>query len=303
MHATVCIPTRDRGESIIQTLRSIAASTYQDFDVVVVDQSANDATEDAVRQFMRDNCRVRYVRSQTTGASSARNVAVRHATGPIVAFTDDDCEVALAWLELIVKSFGEEPTVGQICGAVLCGPHDPQKGFIPDYAISTVRRISSPWLKWRAGGILANMAFRLEVLHAVGPFDEVLSPGSPLFNYEDGDMTYRVLKAGYTVLNLPQAYVVHHGFRTWQQGQILMRRVGVAIGAGCMKHVRLVDPAILPTFIYEWARCISWKRVLRLQPHTGIARFACYGAGLVMSFHYGVDRKWRVYRKPGEAPQ
>src|SRR5262249_45518976 len=158
-----------------------------------------------------------------------------------VAFTDDDCEVAPLWLELFVKYFGAHPEVGQICGAVIPAPHDPSQGFIPDYPIQTPRCISSPWRKWRAGGILANMAFRLDVLRAVGPFDEVLSPGSPLYNYEDGDMTYRVLKAGYTVLNLPDAYVVHHGFRNWQQGQVLMRRVGVAIGAACMKHVRLRD--------------------------------------------------------------
>jgi glycosyltransferase involved in cell wall biosynthesis len=300
MHVTVCIPTRDRGESITQTLHSIAQSNYTDFDVVIVDQSLHDTTEQAVRNFIGDDRRFTYVRSRSTGASSARNVAVRHARGPLVAFTDDDCEVAAVWLDRLVTYFREHPDVGQICGAVRTGPHDPRLGFIPDYPISSPKLISSPWRKWRAGGILANMAFRLDVLHAVGPFDEVLSPGSPLFNYEDGDMTYRVLKAGYSVLNVPDAYVVHYGFRNWQQGQVLMRRVGVAIGAACMKHVRLRDPAILPTFVYEWARCISWRRLLLLRPHTGVARFLAYGLGLVLSFRYGVDPKWRIYRQSTE---
>jgi glycosyltransferase involved in cell wall biosynthesis len=300
MHVTVCICTRDRGGSITSTLRSIAESSFEDFDVVIVDQSSDDVTEQAVRRTVESDTRFTYLRSSTRGLSTARNVALRNAQGTIIAFTDDDCEVSKTWLELFDIYFRDYPDVGQICGAVLSGPHDSRLGFIPDYPISALRRISSPWQKWRAGGILANMAFRAEVLRAVGPFDEVLSSGSPLYSYEDGDMTYRVLKAGYTVLDAPDAYVIHHGFRTWKEGQVLMRRVGVAIGAGCMKHVRLRDPAILPTVLYEWGRCISWKRLLLLRRHSGVARFLAYGLGLGMSFRYVIDPTWRIYQLPGD---
>lgn len=296
MHITVCIPTRGRGESIARTLRSIADSSFDDFDVVIVDQNSDDVTELAVRRAIEGDARFQYIRSVTRGASSARNVAVRNARGPIIAFTDDDCEVSKTWLELFDTYFREHPEVGQICGAVFPGPHDSRLGFVPDFPISVQKTISSPWRKWRAGGISANMAFRAEVLRAVGPFDEVLSPGSPLYNYEDGDMTYRVLKAGYTVLNAPDASVVHYGFRSWNEGQLLMRRVGVAIGAGCMKYIRLRDPAILPTVVYEWGRCISWKRLLLLRGHTGVARFFAFGVGLVMSFRFAVDPQRRIYQ-------
>ena len=301
MHVTVCICTRDRGASIAGTLRSIADSTFSDFDVIIVDQSTDDLTEQAVQRTVTGDPRFTYLRSSTRGLSSARNVAVPMARGAIIAFTDDDCEVPGTWLELFEAYFREYSEVGQICGAVLPGPHDPHLGYIPDYPITTRRLISSPYCKWRAGGILANMAFRADVLHAVGPFDEVLSAGSPLYSYEDGDMTYRVLKAGYTILNAPDIYVVHHGFRTWKEGQLLMRRVGVAIGAGCMKYLRLRDPAILPTMVYEWGRCISWKRLLLLRRHTGVARFLAFGLGLVMSFRYAVDPKWRIYQQRADA--
>lgn len=295
MHVTVCICTRDRGESISRTLRSVLASAYRDFDIVVVDQSASDDTQHVVQRDARRYSHVTYMHTRTVGLSAARNVAVEHAKGPLVAFTDDDCEVPPEWLGRLLEYFAHFPDAGQILGEVRPGDHDNNLGFVPDYPIRKFKRISSPWMKWHEGGIGANMAFRLDTLRAVGPFDEMLSAGAPLFTCEDGDMTYRVLKAGYSVLNVPDAYVIHHGFRSWNQGRALMRRTGIGVGAAYMKHLRLGDVAILPTLVYEWIHCISWPRLLLLRPRSGLARFAGYAAGMILSFRYRIDSRWRVY--------
>lgn len=298
MHVSICICTRNRGKSIAGTLRSIRRSHHQDFDVVIVDQSTDDYTEQAVRSAMGSDPRFTYIRSCAVGVSRARNVCVDHARGPIVAFTDDDCEVPPEWVGLLVATFGQHADVGQICGAVVPGPYDPTRGFIPDHRIVSQRKIISPWQKWREGGIGANMAFRLDVLRAVGPFDEVLGPGGDFHACEDGDMTYRVLKAGYALLESPDAYVVHHGFRTWEQGRPMMRRVGLGVAAAYMKHLRLGDLAILPTLLVEWARCVSWRRLVLLQPHSGLRRFLGYAQGMAASFRYRVDARTRVYKLP-----
>ena len=300
MHVTVCIGTRNRGESVVRTLRSVVSSHYKDFDVIVVDQSEADDTYWAVRRATADDSRFMYIRSHFMGASASRNTAVQHAQGPLIAFTDDDCEVSPEWLGRIVSYFRDHDHAGQICGPVQCGPHDPSLGFIPAYPVPCLKQISSPWLKWREGGIGANMAFRLDVLRAVGPFDPALGPGTPLFSCEDGDMTYRVLKAGFAVLNVPDAYVVHHGFRTWGEGQRLMRGVGIGVAAAYMKHLRLRDTAILPTFLLEWMRCISWRRLLLLRRRSGVSRFLAYIQGVVLSFRYSIDRHAFVYI-PNEA--
>jgi GT2 family glycosyltransferase len=153
-------------------------------------------------------------------------------------------------------------------------------------------------MKWREGGIGANMSFRLDVLRMVGAFDEVLGAGGPLYTCEDGDMTYRVLRAGYCVLQLPEAYVIHHGKRDWKEGQVMMYRVGVGVAAAYMKHLRLLDLAAVPLLLIEWARCISWKRLFLLQRHVGLRRFLGYARGLGISFRYDVDRQSRTYRLP-----
>jgi hypothetical protein len=213
----------------------------------------------------------------------------------LLAFTDDDCEPLLDWLPLLVCHFAEHPEVGQICGAVSAAPHDTQAGFIPTFKAPQMRLTRSRWLKFRAGGILANMAFRKEVFETVGPFDEVLGAGGPLFSCVDGDMTYRVLRAGYGVLTVADATVVHSGFRAWAEGEPFMRRVGLGIGATFFKHLRLGDLAVLPTLVYEIARCISWRRLLLLKPHTGLARLLWTLRGFGAGFGYRLNRQTRSY--------
>jgi glycosyltransferase involved in cell wall biosynthesis len=298
MHITVCIPTRNRGTAILATLTSLASSHFRDFDVVVVDQSDDDATEEALCLRTHDAVDVAYLRSPTCGASRARNIALDLARGPIVAFTDDDCEVLPDWMDVLAANFAAHTEVVQVCGAVIAGDHDSTTGFIPVYSVSARRKITGAVRKWQEGGIGANMAFRRDALLSIGPFDEVLGAGGDLFACEDGDMTYRVLKAGYDVLELPEAVVIHRGFRTWAEGSGLLQRTGIGVGAAYMKHLRLGDLSIIPTLFVEWAKCISWGRLLLFRKRSGLRRFIGYWNGMLLSFRYGIDAQKRLYVLP-----
>ncbi|HEX8036114.1 MAG TPA: glycosyltransferase family A protein [Ktedonobacterales bacterium] len=298
MHVTVCICTRNRTKSLIRALASVAASECRAFDLLIVDQGSTDETEQSIRDLratLPQFPRLMYIRSATAGASAAHNIAVSHATGDIIAFTDDDCEVLPQWLGHIVSYVETHPDVSQVCGAVLAGPYDPTRGFIPTYDARHERQVASPWLKWREGGIGANMAFRLDALRSVGPFDEMLGTGAPLHACLDGDMTYRMLKAGYTVATVPEICVIHHGFRTWDDGRVLMRNCGIGVAAAYTKHLRLGDVAVLPVLLLEWWRCISWRRLLLLRRHSGLRRSFAFMQGIALSFRYTIDRDSSTY--------
>lgn len=295
MHVTVCVCTRNRGTSVVGTLHSILASTYDDYDIVVVDQSDGDETEHAVRRVDIGAKQCLYLRSDTRGSSAGHNVAITHATGPLLAFTDDDCAVSPGWLTALVDFFRRYPDAGLIFGQVDPAPYDPHAGFIPTCEVPRLRRVSSPWMKWREHGIGANMALRAAVLAAVGPFDEILGSGGRLYANLDGDMAYRVLRAGYSVLDIPDAHVTHYGFRPWVQGGPMMRRVGIGVGAAYMKHLLLGDLAVLPTLLIEWLRCIRWPRLLLLRPRSGLGRFLGYTRGMCLSLTYPKDRSTRTF--------
>lgn len=295
-HLTVCVPTRDRGDRIGPTLISLKALQHEDFDVVVVDQSSDDGTAATFATLVADDARFRYLASPTTGSSTARNVAASCATGSLIAFTDDDCVVPPDWLTSLQLIFAKHPQAGLVCAAVHKGEHDPTQGYVPIFYPPRFEVIRSPWVKWRARGIGANLAMRADALRDVGPFDEVLGAGGPLHSCEDGDIVYRFLKAGYGVVNAPEPAVIHQGFRNWSQAGVIWRRALFACGADCMKHLRLGDPAIIPTLLYIWfGRTAKWGDVLRLRRQSGVALFLEFARGLLSGLRQPLDRRTRTF--------
>lgn len=295
LHITVCIATRGRGNRILATLAYLARSSHKRFDVVVVDQSNGDATQLAILGATDLRLDLTYVQSRTRGAAAARNVAARRAQGEIVAFIDDDCEPECEWLSSIADHFSDDPTIAQINGEVRAAPHPNATGFVPAYYIRSSRRIQSPWLKWRDRGLSANMAVRASALASVGYFDEALGPGGPLKMGEDFDLTYRILKAGFAVLLAPDVAVFHRGFRMWSEARRLLRDASFGIGAAYGKHLRLGDIAIMPTVVLETFRCISWRRLIRLQRYSGIGRLISFFNGMLAGLRFKVDRAKATY--------
>jgi hypothetical protein len=110
-----------------------------------------------------------------------------------------------------------------------------------------------------------------------------------------------MLKAGYVVAYIPEAYVIHHGFRTWAEARVQTKDAGFGMGAAYMKHLRLGDLAIVPTLVISWVCCISWKRLLLLRGRTGVAFFLAYARGMLASFPYQIDRRTRTYLPSGRA--
>src|SRR5262249_51526058 len=130
---TVVVPTRDRGARIVTTLRTLLWSDYrQKFDVCVVDQSEDDATEIAVKQWS-DEATVRYTRTATRGLSAALNVGIERSPSELIAITGDDCEVGVEWLSMLTAMFSVHRQIAIVFGNVMSGGHDPALGFVPGY--------------------------------------------------------------------------------------------------------------------------------------------------------------------------
>lgn len=88
---SVVIPTYNRRDSITNCLRSVLNQSYQNLEVIVVDDGSTDGTEEIFRDF--PDSRVIYHRYESNqGANHARNVGIRMASGNIIAFQDSDDE-------------------------------------------------------------------------------------------------------------------------------------------------------------------------------------------------------------------
>ena len=105
---SVVIPTYNRAHLVGRAIQSVLNQTYQDFEIIVVDDASTDNTEEVVKSF--NDPRIRYVRhDQNRGGSAARNTGIKTALGEYIAFQDSDDEWLPEKLEKQMRVFENVP--------------------------------------------------------------------------------------------------------------------------------------------------------------------------------------------------
>ncbi len=84
---SICIPTYNRKNYLRETLGSVFAQTYKDYEVVIVDDGSTDSTAQMIKQ---SDYPVRYFRQQNQGVAQARNKLIELAEGKYITFIDSD---------------------------------------------------------------------------------------------------------------------------------------------------------------------------------------------------------------------
>jgi GT2 family glycosyltransferase len=238
--ATVVVCTRNRGDKIVATVVSVLEGKRNDVDFVIIDQSDNDETNDALAAFIADG-RVRYIRSHETGVSRSRTLSLHEAHTEFVLNTDDDCIVDPDWVGANIRELVANPNAAIVFGDVIA-PFDADGGYAPESVATSDFVVHSIW-GWKPTdgvnvGIGASMAMRRSMLLALGGFDFELGPGSALRNAEDTDMTLRALLAGHDIVRTRQAKVDHYGHRTHEEFRSLTRGAMLGLGATAGKLMR-----------------------------------------------------------------
>jgi len=118
---SVIMPTYGVGDYIGDALGCLQMQTYDNFEVIIVDDCSPDSSGDIARGYMERDDRFYYVKHETNqGVSAARNTGIEHATGDYILFLDPDdlyernllrvCAAALERnpVDLLVFSFTED---------------------------------------------------------------------------------------------------------------------------------------------------------------------------------------------------
>ena len=88
---SVIIPTHNRAETVRAAITSVLSQSFQDFEIIVVDDASVDHTASVVQGF--DDPRIRYLRNAANkGEGGSRNKGLLNAQGDFIAFLDDDDE-------------------------------------------------------------------------------------------------------------------------------------------------------------------------------------------------------------------
>jgi glycosyltransferase involved in cell wall biosynthesis len=212
IHVSVVISTRNRAKSLAATIVSLSAQVVPPslaFEVIVVDNNSSDETRAVVESFKRQGLlQLQYVFEPREGVSFGRNAGIAAAQAEIIAFTDDDNDVASDWIATLKAELDGRPDVAAVGGPIL--PRWP--GSVPSWLN---RRHWSPVAIVDYGGgpfetsaqhpvcfLTANLAVRRHVFTEIGDF----SPAFP--RCQDHEFQIRMWRHGLRALYAP-TLVVH----------------------------------------------------------------------------------------------
>jgi len=108
---SVVIPVYNGERFLRESLESVVAQTFQDYEIVCVDDGSTDGSCALLKQY---GARVRVIQQANAGQSAARNVGVRQATGGFVAFLDQDDRWYPSKLAQQVTVLSAEPDVAMV---------------------------------------------------------------------------------------------------------------------------------------------------------------------------------------------
>ena len=245
---SVCIPTHNRAGLLRQTLESLAVvkpCPDTTWEIIVV---ANCCTDDTLRVVdalkSQIPAKVLMLEEAAIGVVAARNRALRHARGEIIAFLDDDVLVRRLWLCELVKAFdSQEPDV--LVGRVYLNWHKVSRPTWFDAGmgqyLAQVDLGDVPMLLQNPLGAAANLAITRDMLQRIGGFRCPLERSGKRTAGEDTDLIARAMRAGGRVLYAPTVMVDHYV----APARLTVRYLrGVAFDVGMAEY--LMSPHIKP---------------------------------------------------------
>lgn len=88
---SIIVPTYNRAGMIHRAIESIKVQTFNDWELIVVDDASTDNTEEIIRTYVKNDQRIRYLKHEKNkGGSVARNSGIQISKGSYIAFLDDD---------------------------------------------------------------------------------------------------------------------------------------------------------------------------------------------------------------------
>ena len=201
---TIIIPTYKRAQYIDRAINSILRQTYQDFEIIVVDDNDEDsqdrkAMEKKMLKYKYNN-KIMYLKhKKNLNGAAARNTGIKYAHGEYITFLDDDDFFISDRLEKLTKILDEDKSYDAIyTGVVICINNKIDK-IVPAEKCGNLQK--EMLMKKFDIGTGSNLFFRKNVLMELNGFDE------SFIRHQDLEIMIRFFQE-HKILNLNEYLVV-----------------------------------------------------------------------------------------------
>ncbi len=193
---SIIVPGKNEGKHIYKLVKSLNEQTYQNCELIIVDDGSDDQTPIIGRSLERNGMITLFLRNEMRGGkASAANLALRFSRGEYIVHLDADCSFDRDAIENILVPFFLDPKIGAVGGNVKVRNY--KEGLCTRLqAIEYLKTISVGRVVTSTLGIYkiisgAFGAFRKEATDGIGGWD--IGPGL------DGDITVKLRKSGYRI--------------------------------------------------------------------------------------------------------
>ncbi|RXR19085.1 glycosyltransferase [Flavobacterium amnicola] len=187
---SIIIPSFNNAETIIETLQSIEKQSYQNIEVIIVDDGSSDDLKSIVSEYQNSSpLTISYHFQDNAGPSVARNKGAQLARGTFLLFLDADDLIHENYVQKAVKVLNENPAINIVYADAEFFGAEIGKWELSEYNLQD-------FLKYNSIPIFA--VIKKDVFHAVGNFDEQLT-----FT-EDWELWIRIIKTYGGVYKIPE---------------------------------------------------------------------------------------------------
>ncbi|HCB30645.1 MAG TPA: family 2 glycosyl transferase [Acinetobacter lwoffii] len=181
---SIVIPMYNRAHTISDAVNSVLAQTYNNYEIILVDDGSTDNTKEIISKYGDG---VVYVYQENSGPSAARNTGIRQAKGELIAFLDSDDVWREDKLACQVACFLDAPLVG-----IVASGHEirNQNWELTQTTLLTEKEIGQIHRKdlYKNFFSTPSVIVRAKCFDEVGYFDETIRYA------EDWDMWLRILQ-------------------------------------------------------------------------------------------------------------
>jgi glycosyltransferase involved in cell wall biosynthesis len=236
MKFSLVIATLGRLGEVETLLMSLRKQTYQDFEVIVVDQNPPEFLREVMLRHEHAFQRLMWKQVDFKAANLARNIGLDLAVGDIVSFVDDDCEYQHETLSTVSELFEQYPACGVLTGKAVdrISGEDSMglwpKGEVP-VNFRNVLMLSLEFTTFFRRNLLTDERL-----------DPAFGPGTRFGSREGPDLLLRLLYRGVEMRFSPSISLFHpHKFTSLKDPIFLQRTRSYELGFGALlaKHLRL----------------------------------------------------------------
>ncbi len=210
---SIIIPVYNCAPYLPACLDSVLAQTYQNTEILLIENGSTDDSPQICEQYARKDSRVRLIRGSQTSPGAARNLGIREAAGEKVLFVDSDdiCEPELA--ERLLTAANEKPAVLVICGIQIIDEAGSKTGAFQEvYRSCRIRDYITDILgKWKTNPLCGGVYCKLFSLRTLKENDIFFEEDTTYAEDFCFNMTYLRHIEGVTILpDLLYRYRIGH---------------------------------------------------------------------------------------------